>query len=401
MVEEQITELTDIAFLTVDIPSHTYPLLGYLAELKKHGYNFDFYGSKNHAEKTFAGLGANSFGFEELGMKQCDDPLHTCLFSSCLTVVPKIEAIWEERKKKPKLILADSFSIYALPLRKRHKIPVLVLYTSFFNPKDLEVVPDPWKTWLKNPLLEFKEPRDKIEATYGITFNRHNDVFILGDKNISTYPSFWGEALSPVGDNCYYLGPGFRDTDEKEKKDFDIAEIKDKELVFISLGTALTNFSNFFVYDNAVEGLKRTDYNVLITASLGKADELLAKEVPKNISIKSWVPQIEVLDHTKVFLSHMGAGGVSEALYKGVPMIAVPGFADQFASALVLEKLNLGRYLRDKSPESLQKLVKEVFESEEIQANAKKYKELINPQESRNKFVEIVKSMLTEEFKIE
>lgn len=400
MVEETRVELSDIAFLTVDIPSHTYPLLGYLSELQKQGYTFDFYGSKNHAEKTFAGLGANSFGFEELGMKQCDDPLHTCLFSSCLSVVPKIEAIWEERKKKPKLILADSFSIYALPLRLRHKIPVLVLYTSYFLPKDLEILPDPWRSWLKNKLEPFEEPRKQIKETYGISFDKHADVFILGDKNISTFPQFWGEALSPVDDTCIYLGPGFRDTDDKEKKDFDIAAIKDKELVFISLGTALTNYSNYFVYDNAVEGLKDTEYNVLITAGMGKADELLAKDVPKNITVKSWVPQIDVLDHTKVFVTHMGGGGLSEALYKGIPMIAVPGFADQYASARVLEKLNLGRYLKDTTPENIQKTVREVFESPEIQANAKKYKDTINPEASRRRFVDIVKSMLTEKFDI-
>lgn len=52
---------------------------------------------------------------------------------------------------------------------------------------------------------------------------------------------------------------------------------------------------------------------------------------PKNVLIKSWLPQDDILAHEniKLFISHGGLGGVAEAKYHGVPIVGVPIFGDQ------------------------------------------------------------------------
>ncbi len=83
-----------------------------------------------------------------------------------------------------------------------------------------------------------------------------------------------------------------------------------------------------------------------------------------------------------------------EALATGVPIIAVPNFGDQPINAAVIEKLNVGRWLKDKSSEGVRKLVEEVLSNEEIKVSRQKYKELFDSQASKAKFVEVVRSIL-------
>ncbi|CAD7078266.1 unnamed protein product [Hermetia illucens] len=86
-----------------------------------------------------------------------------------------------------------------------------------------------------------------------------------------------------------------------------------------------------------------------------------------NILYKKWLPQDDILAHPnlKVFVTHAGSGGVTEAQYHGVPMVAIPFFADQFSNANKLQKIGHGVALdRDTlTKESLRKAVLEVLEN--------------------------------------
>ena len=103
---------------------------------------------------------------------------------------------------------------------------------------------------------------------------------------------------------------------------------------------------------------------------------------------------MRVLEHSKLFISHVGAGGLMEAMRNGVPIIAVPNFGDQPISAEMVERLNVGRWLKDKSVEGMKKLVEEVLKDGEIRDNCQKYKMMIDPMASKRKFVKVVKSMI-------
>lgn len=51
--------------------------------------------------------------------------------------------------------------------------------------------------------------------------------------------------------------------------------------------------------------------------------------------VVKWAPQLDVLVHpaTRVFLTHCGWGGTTEAMLAGIPMISMPVFGDQFLDA--------------------------------------------------------------------
>ncbi|XP_017771358.1 PREDICTED: UDP-glucuronosyltransferase 1-5-like [Nicrophorus vespilloides] len=64
--------------------------------------------------------------------------------------------------------------------------------------------------------------------------------------------------------------------------------------------------------------------------------------LPKNIMISKWLPQKAILEHRncKAFIMHGGLGGIAEAVFSGVPMVAIPFFNDQRKN--VAEGLDFG-----------------------------------------------------------
>jgi glucuronosyltransferase len=69
--------------------------------------------------------------------------------------------------------------------------------------------------------------------------------------------------------------------------------------------------------------------------------------LPKNVHAIKWMPQNDLLGHKniKLFITHCGNNGNSEAVYHGVPMLAMPVLGDQFTNADRVEFLGHGRRL--------------------------------------------------------
>lgn len=87
---------------------------------------------------------------------------------------------------------------------------------------------------------------------------------------------------------------------------------------------------------------------------------------PKNVYIRKWMQQREILCHpnVKVFMSHGGLMGSSEAAYCGVPTILTPMYGDQFLNAAAMVHRGVGHLLRyeDIAEHTVFKAVKKALE---------------------------------------
>ena len=118
-----------------------------------------------------------------------------------------------------------------------------------------------------------------------------------------------------------------------------------KPLLYSSLGTAFNNWPEY--YPILFDAVRDLDINVF--AALGSIDPASLIDIPANVEVGQMVPQLDILSQASVFITHAGMGGTGEAIYYGVPMIAIPQMEEQAITARQIEKLGLGVAFLDKS----------------------------------------------------
>uniref|UniRef100_A0A336LTZ6 CSON000634 protein n=1 Tax=Culicoides sonorensis TaxID=179676 RepID=A0A336LTZ6_CULSO len=71
-------------------------------------------------------------------------------------------------------------------------------------------------------------------------------------------------------------------------------------------------------------------------------------ELPKNVMMKKWMPQADILAHKNVrlFITHGGMFGTTEGTYNGLPMLFIPFYGDQHRNALKAEAAGTALTLR-------------------------------------------------------
>lgn len=146
---------------------------------------------------------------------------------------------------------------------------------------------------------------------------------------------------------------------------------KGKKVIYISLGTINTNFPQFFKL--CIQAFQNTDYFVVMSVG-NKIDLADLGGIPDNFIIRQRVPQLEVLKHATVFISHAGFNSVNESLFLGVPVIAIPMTNDQFMVAKRLVDLNAGisAKMDELTEETLQRMVESVITNETMYQNCKR-----------------------------
>lgn len=124
------------------------------------------------------------------------------------------------------------------------------------------------------------------------------------------------------------------DIDRKDAE-FDWGAIeKQRELVYCSLGTYSQFYSNTTALFQAVIKAVLLDPGLQAVIHVGSTDRV--KELgpqPTRVRLVEQVPQLEILRHASVFITHGGIGAVREGLFFGVPMVVLPCWLDQFGNA--------------------------------------------------------------------
>ncbi|MFG2646923.1 macrolide family glycosyltransferase [Streptomyces sp. NPDC048436] len=171
------------------------------------------------------------------------------------------------------------------------------------------------------------------------------------DRAVATIPramQMFADRVDP--ERVSFVGPcsGKRAQEESWQR----PEGADKVLL-VSLGSAYTQQPDF--YRNCVAAFGGLPgWHVVL--QIGKhVDPAELGEVPQNVEVRSWVPQLAILEQADAFVTHAGMGSCGEALSAGVPMIAVPQGAEQPVNAGRLVELGVARRIEtaDATPDAL------------------------------------------------
>jgi MGT family glycosyltransferase len=117
-------------------------------------------------------------------------------------------------------------------------------------------------------------------------------------------------------------------------------------LALLAFGTAYTE--RIDVYRNVIAALDGTGWRLVIAT--GRADPSALGTVPEWVQLRDTVPQPAVLRVADVFVTHAGMGSCTEALWYGVPTVAIPQAVDQPSNAAQLDALGVGRHLTNDPP---------------------------------------------------
>jgi MGT family glycosyltransferase len=138
------------------------------------------------------------------------------------------------------------------------------------------------------------------------------------------------------------------------------------KVVLVSLGSAFTRQPEFYrACVRAFAGLPGWHLVLQIGRHVDPAE---LGDVPANVEVRSWVPQLAILRQADLFVTHAGAGGSQEGLATATPMIAVPQAADQFGNAEMLQALGVARHLptREATAEALRETALALLDDPEV-----------------------------------
>ncbi|MFD6333042.1 macrolide-inactivating glycosyltransferase [Streptomyces niveus] len=167
-----------------------------------------------------------------------------------------------------------------------------------------------------------------------------------------------------------------------------------EKVLLVSLGSANTKQPGF--YRACVEAFgDLPGWHVVL--QIGKfVDPSELGEIPGNIEVHPWVPQLAILKKADAFITHAGAGGSQEGLATGTPMLAIPLAVDQFGNADTLVQLGVARQLpmEDVTAEALREAVTVLVADPEVARRGEEIKQDMAKEGGTHQAADIIESAL-------
>lgn len=157
---------------------------------------------------------------------------------------------------------------------------------------------------------------------------------------------------------------------------FPLERLHNQSVLYISLGTSFNNRPDF--YNECFHAF--ADFPSLVVLAIGKQVQLEDLDpAPENFLVHAVVPQLDVLTHTSIFITHGGMNSTMEAFSSGVPLIVVPQTIEQTHTARRVEELGLGIALDTKQihAETLREAVNAVADRPDIRLRVKHMQDAI------------------------
>lgn len=326
----------------VNLPfsGHTNPTLGLAKVLVDLGHHVSYINAPDWKEKIER-TGATFIPYDDYPETLSPSQKEIKSWSAAYQTVQRIGANFDcliyEMLFLPGKALADQFGI-----------PAFRLFSTFtLNEK---VLCDFGRTggWYMTAIFRYprlcrlfsKVIQKKFGLRYGdiakeMVYNAPNLNFTYTVRDFQIYSNEFPDT------NYKYVGPAIGD---RVEQDFDFSKMT-KPIIYISLGTLLNTSAAFF--RKCIEAFRDEPVSVIISIGKTVKKEQLG-EIPDNIFVYPFVPQLKILKRASLFITHGGMNSVNEALYYGTPMLVIPVGNDQPRVAQQIEDLHLGKYLKRK-----------------------------------------------------
>ncbi|MGW3430316.1 macrolide family glycosyltransferase [Streptomyces melanosporofaciens] len=167
-----------------------------------------------------------------------------------------------------------------------------------------------------------------------------------------------------------------------------------EKVLLVSLGSAFTRKPDFYRECAAAFG-ELPGWHVVL--QIGKyVDPAELGELPGNIEVHRWVPQLAILEQADAFITHAGMGSSGEGLYCGMPMIAVPQSAEQPMNADRLVELGVARRIdtADATAEVLRSALTELTTDAEVARRAARLRDQVRAEGGTGRAADLIEDAL-------
>ena len=351
-----------ILFINLPYHGHVVPTIGLVQELIKLGCEVTYLMPFDWKEKVKES-GARFYGYNN--HRQLSEQIKNA-YAAAETIVEQFD-----------FVIYEQFFFLGKHLAEKYNKPVARIFTAPVTNEKL------MKEFItsKGPLSIFKHKwiakafTKDIAKDISMKTDNWLDEIIYNPPELNlvyTLREYQPYEKEFAEEQYKFLGPSIY---ERKVEPFDFAK-GTKPVVYISLGTVLKGKTSFF--QNCIEAFRDTDIDLIL--SVGKKfDSRKLKNIPNNIHIYNFVPQLQVLKITDVFVTHGGMNSISEALVYGTSMVVIPFVSDQPVNARCIEKLGVGKRLEyaDVNKDTLKDYVLSVLSDNDMKCNIEKVQMLI------------------------
>jgi MGT family glycosyltransferase len=184
---------------------------------------------------------------------------------------------------------------------------------------------------------------DELHAVHGVPPLRLSDMFSPGEPaNIVPLIRQFQPDADSLDERYLFTGPSIRGGGADHG--FPLDHLDGGPGLYISLGTAISRGSGSRFTEICFDAFGGTDWRVVLSAGAG-TDLASLPAPPANFLVRGYVPQLDVLSRAQVFVTHGGVNSVMEAMWYGVPLVAIPHTIEQLMFADRAAQLGLGTRL--------------------------------------------------------
>ncbi|MGU3443006.1 macrolide family glycosyltransferase [Bacillus cereus] len=391
--------------LVINFPAegHINPTLAVISELIRRGENVVAYCIEDYRKKIEA-TGAEFRAFEDFfsqinimeRVNEDGSPLK--MLSHMIEASERIvtQIVDETKEEKYEYLIYDNHFPVGRIIANILQLPSISSCTTFasnqyitFNDEQEARQIDENDPLYQSCLVGMEQWKER----YGLECNSLYDIMNHPGDITIVYTSKEYQPYSDVFDESYkFVGPSI--ATRKEIGSFPIEDLKNKKVIFISMGTVFNEQPE--LYEKCFEAFKDIDATVILV--VGKKININQfEDIPYNFKVYNYVSQLEVLKHTDVFVSHGGMNSSSEALYYGVPLVVVPVTGDQPLVAKRVAEVGAGIRLNRKelTPELLREAVKKVMDDVTFKEKSRKVGESLRDAGGYKKAIEEIERFMS------
>ncbi|MET8938840.1 macrolide-inactivating glycosyltransferase [Streptomyces rubiginosohelvolus] len=370
-----------IAMFSIAAHGHVNPSLDVIRELVDRGHRVSYAIPASFAEKVAATGAEPVIWTSTLPTDDDPDAWGTELIDNiepfladAIQALPQLAEAFAG--DEPDLVLHDITSYPARVLAHRWGVPAVSLWPNLV----------PWDGYEKEvgePMTAELKQTERGQAYYarfegwlaenGLGHVPSDDFVARPRRGLVLIP----EALQPNADRVnreMYTFVGACQGDRADQGEWQRPAGAGKVLL-VSLGSSFTKQPAFYRECLAAFG-DLPGWHVVLQIG-AHVDPAELGDVPGNVEVRTWVPQLAVLKQADAFITHAGAGGSQEGLATGTPMVAVPQAVDQFGNADMLQSLGVARHLpmEEANAASLREAVLALVEDPEVAARCARLSE--------------------------